>query len=192
MALTNPTADAEWLRDSLGHYRRALDVDVTPLLVRLKDLLVDTRAKGRKVIFAGNGASSAISSHAAVDFTKAAGVRAITFHDVDLITCFANDYGYERWIEQALAAYADAGDVVVLISSSGRSPNIIRAAAHARDRGLTVVTLTGFAPDNPLRQMGDLALWVDSRSYNVVESVHQIWLLMVCDLIVGRMEYPVA
>ena len=84
------------------------------------------------------------------------------------------------------------GDVVVLISSSGRSLNVIRAAEHARGRGLTVVTLTGFAPDNPLRHMGDLSLWVDSRSYNVVESVHQIWLLMVCDLIVGRMEYPVA
>lgn len=190
MAVADPTPDAEWLRACLDQYRRALETDVTASLVQLKDLVGETRARGRKLILAGNGASSAIASHAAVDFTKAAAVRAITFHDVDLITCFANDYGYDRWIEQALAAYADQGDVVILISSSGRSPNVIRAADYARGRGVKVVTLTGFAPDNPLRQLGDLSLWVDSRAYNVVESVHQIWLLMVCDLLVGTMEYP--
>jgi len=190
LALTYPTPDADWLRDCLGHYRRALDADVIASLVRLKELVTATRARGGKLICAGNGASSAIASHAAADYTKAAGVRAVTFHDVDLITCFANDFGYERWIEQALAAYADDADLVILISSSGWSPNVLRAAEYARGRGLTVVTLTGFAPDNPLRQLGDLSLWVDSRAYNVVESVHQIWLLMVCDLLVGFMEYP--
>lgn len=188
--MTDPIRDAEWLRDCVARYRQALEVDVTASLVELKTLVAATRARGGKVIFAGNGASSAIASHAAVDFTKAAKVRAVTFHDVDLITCFANDYGYEQWVERALQAYADDGDLVVLISSSGRSPNMIRAAEHARNRGLTLVTLTGFAPDNPLRQLGTLSLWLDSRAYNVVESVHQIWLLMVCDLMVGVMEYP--
>jgi D-sedoheptulose 7-phosphate isomerase len=188
--MPNPASDVTWLRDCLNQYRAALDADVTDSLIQLKTIIADTRTRGGKLIFAGNGASSAIASHAAVDFTKAAAVRAITFHDVDLITCFANDYGYDRWIAQALAAYADDRDVVVLISSSGGSPNVLRAAEYAKGRGLPLVTLSGFSPDNPLRQLGDLSLWVDSRSYNVVESVHQIWLLMVCDLLVGVMEYP--
>ncbi len=187
--MTTSTRDVQWLRDCLDQYRRALDADVTADLIRLRDLCIEVRATGKKVIVAGNGASAAMASHVSVDFTKAAGVRAVTLHDVDLITCFANDYGYERWLEQALSAYADDGDLVVLISSSGRSPNILRAAEHARSRGLRVVTLSGFAPDNPLRGMGDPAFWVDSCAYNVVESVHQIWLLMVVDLLVGKTEY---
>lgn len=182
--------DSGKVQEFLAQYRKALDADVTAELLQLKRLVEDTRARNGKVIIAGNGASSAIASHVAVDFTKAAGVRAVTFHDVDLITCFANDYGYDRWVEQAIAAYADDADLIVLISSSGKSPNILRAAEYSRARGMKVATLSGFDPDNPLRGLGDVALWVDSRSYNVVESIHQIWLLMVCDLLVGHMSTP--
>ncbi|TAK12832.1 MAG: SIS domain-containing protein [Acidobacteria bacterium] len=167
-----------------------MSVDVAADLVRLKHEVEATRARDGKVILAGNGASSAIASHVAVDFTKAAGVRAVTFHDVDLITCFANDYGYDQWIEQALVAYADERDLVILISSSGKSPNVLRAAEYARRRGMRVATLSGFDAANPLRALGDIALWVDSRAYNIVESVHQIWLLVVCDMLVGHMENP--
>lgn len=181
--MSDSVRDAEFLRECLGNYQRALDAEMTPALTELTRLMQASKARGGKVIFAGNGASSAIASHVAVDFTKTAGVRAVTFHDVDLITCFANDYGYEQWVARSLEAYADAGDLVVLISSSGQSPNMVRAAEYARGHQLTLVTLTGFSPDNPLRQMGDLSLWLDSRLYNVVESVHQIWLLMVCDLL---------
>lgn len=181
--------DAANVQEFLSQYTRALSADVVADLLRLKQAIEDTRARDGKVILAGNGASSAIASHVAVDFTKAAGVRAVTFHDVDLITCFANDYGYERWIEQALAAYADDRDLVILISSSGKSPNILRAAEHAQRRNIALATFSGFAPDNPLRAIGQPSLWVDSRSYNVVECVHQIWLLVVCDLLVGQTEY---
>ena len=86
--------------------------------------------------------------------------------------------------------HADAGDLVILISSSGASENMLRAAATAKAAGLYVVTMSGFAPDNPLRSLGDLNLWVNSRAYNIVEMTHQIWLLAVCDAIVGTSEYP--
>lgn len=165
--------------------RRLRDV-ATIDLERLGVMFREAQTRGRKVLLAGNGASAAIASHVAVDLTKTAGIRAMTFNESDLITCFANDYGYEHWIAKAIAAYGDAGDVVVLISSSGASPNVVNAAIHARAAGLAVVTLSGFDPANPLRALGDLNLWVDSRAYNVVETTHQSWLLASLDSIVSN------
>jgi len=136
---------------------------------------------GRKVILVGNGGSAAMASHVAVDLTKTAGIRAVTFNEADLLTCFANDYGYPLWVEKALEFYADPGDAAVLISSSGRSPNIINGATAARARGLHVVTFSGFDADNPLRSLGELNFWVNSRSYNVVEMAHHVWLVAAVD-----------
>ena len=152
--------------------------DVTPQALDSVCLsLVDAQAQNRKVILAGNGGSAAIASHVSVDLTKAAGVRAVSFNESDLITCYANDFGYQHWVAKAIESYGDAGDVAILISSSGQSPNIVNAARCARDRGLTVLTLSGFAAANPLRALGDQNLWVNSDSYNIVETVHQSWLL---------------
>ena len=182
---------AQWLRAYLDLYRSALsDEQVLWRLLELKDLMLRTQAHAGKVIFVGNGGSAAIASHCAVDFSKTAGVRCVNFNEADLITCLANDYGYERWVEKALELYADPEDLVVLISSSGRSANMVKAAEHARARHLTLVTLTGFDSDNPLKQLADLSLWIDSHAYNVVEITHHVWLLAVCDLIVGKPEYP--
>ena len=182
--------DKAWLDAYLNRYRESIYVPgVEDALVRLRDLLVETGAKGRKVIIAGNGGSSAIASHCAVDFTKQAKIRCINFNEVDLITCFANDYGYERWVEKALDFYADTGDTVIFISSSGKSANMVNAAKFGSEKKLNIVTFTGFAEDNPLKQLGQINLWVNSRAYNIVEMTHHIWLLAVCDLIIGDAEY---
>lgn len=122
-----------------------------------------------------------MASHVAVDLTKAAGVRAITFNEANLITCFANDYGYEKWVEKAIESYAAKDDLVILISSSGQSQNILNGARTAKKMGLKLVTLSGFKSDNPLRALGDLNLWINSHQYNYVEMVHHIWLLAVVD-----------
>ncbi len=180
-----------WLSEYFARYRTVLsDEQVWDDLLELKALLIDTHARGKKTILAGNGGSAAIASHCAVDLTKNAGIRCVNFNEADLITCFANDFGYAWWLEKALAAYADEGDLVILISSSGKSANIVNAARYAVMRGLSVVTLSGFAPDNPLKALGRLNLWVDSRAYNIIETVHQMWVLAVCDLIIGKAEYP--
>jgi len=137
-----------------------------------------------KIICVGNGGSAAMASHVAVDFTKAAGIRAVNFNEADLITCFANDYGYENWVEKALEAYADAGDLAILISSSGKSQNILNAAEKANEMGLSVITVSGFLSDNPLRKLGDLNLWVDSTEYNIVEMTHHVWLVAIIDYLI--------
>lgn len=183
--------ETKWLSEYFDRYKQAIfQQDKYNELVQLKELLKATQVAGKKVILAGNGGSAAIASHCAVDFTKSAAIRCVNFNEADLITCFANDYGYEHWLEKALEFYADDGDLIILISSSGKSPNIVFAAKYAISRGLKVVTFTGFAEDNPLKKLGQLNFWVNSRAYNVIEMTHQIWLLAVCDLIIGKAEYP--
>ena len=139
-----------------------------------------------KIICVGNGGSAAMASHVTVDFTKAAGMRAINFNEADLLTCFANDYGYENWVARALEFYADEGDLVILISSSGQSPNILNGAKQAREMGIPILTLSGFRSDNPLRTLGDVNLWVDSSSYNIVEMTHHVWLLAMIDYLIEQ------
>lgn len=174
----------------IGHfekYRRAIvESDVVADLIALKRRMTGVAQEGRKVIVAGNGGSAAIASHSALDLTRAAGVRCLNFGDASLVTCLANDFGYDRWLVKALELYADEGDLVLLISSSGVSENIVGAAVWARSAGHGVATFTGFAASNPLRSKGDINFWVDSREYNIVEMTHQIWLLALCDLITAN------
>lgn len=186
----NTKETTSWLKEYFQLYHKLLcQTNVTDQLIQLKDLFEKTHRAGKKIIFIGNGGSSAMASHCAVDFTKNAKVRCINFNEADLITCFANDFGYERVFEKALEFYSDQGDVVVCISSSGKSRNVLNAASFACAKGLVLVTFTGFGVDNPLAGMGQINLCVDSRAYNVIENTHQIWLLAVCDLIIGKAEY---
>ena len=150
----------------------------------LAKLLEECQQSGRKIIIAGNGGSSAIASHVSVDLTKAAGIRAINFNEADLITCFSNDYGYENWVSRALASFGDPGDILILVSSSGQSRNMLNAASIAKSMNIPVVTFSGFLSSNPLRSMGKLNFWVDSDQYNIVEMTHHIWLLAVVDNLV--------
>lgn len=170
---------------------QALEKVDSSQLIEIANKINNLSKKSKKIIIAGNGGSAAIASHVAVDFTKAAHVRAINFNEADLITCFANDYGYENWIVEALRAYADEGDLLILVSSSGKSENIINAAKEASKRGLQLVTLSGFAHDNPLRDLGEINLWADSSEYNIVEMTHHIWLLAIVDYVIGATQEKV-
>jgi len=178
--------DQEFIDDYFARYKQALDASAPAGLMKFRVLSERVRENGNKLIFAGNGASASISSHAATEFTQCAKVRTVSFNDHNLITAFSNDYGYENWVARALESYADSGDLVVLISSSGTSANIVNAAKYSREHDLEVVTFSGFAPDNPLRAMGMLNFWVDSRAYNVIESMHLIWVLTVANFL----EHP--
>ena len=88
--------------------------------------------------------------------------------------------------------YAESHDVLILISSSGNSPNVINAAKLANEKGINLITFTGFSKDNPLKKRGNINFWIDSKAYNVIEGIHQIWLLSICDLIIGKTEYSVS
>lgn len=154
------------------------------LLEEAANIISECSRSGRKLIVVGNGGSAAMASHVAVDFTKAASIRAITFNEADLITCFANDYGYEQWVVEALNSYADPGDVAILISSSGTSKNIVNGAVQAKKLGLKALTLSGFSKNNDLIDKGDVNFWIDSSSYNIVEMTHHVWLVAIIDYLI--------
>ena len=159
-------------------------------LIQVKDALVTAFDCGKKVIIVGNGGSASIANHFSVDLTKNAGIRCINFNESDLITCFSNDYGYEKWVEKAVEFYGDEGDVFIAISSSGSSKNILNGCRAAREMNFSmVITFSGMGSINPLRKLGDINLWADSRAYNHIENIHQFWLLTVVDLIIGKAEY---
>jgi len=186
------TTNSTWLKDYFDEIHRAVSTFGIPEeLIEIRTLWKSASTSGNKILFAGNGGSAAIASHCAVDLTKNAGLRSITFNEVDLITCFANDYGYSEWLAKAVEAYGDKGDVLVLISSSGRSPNVLRAAEVGKKMGLPVITLSGFEANNPLRETGDINLWVDSQSYNVVEMTHHIWLLAAMDMEIAMKNHGI-
>ena len=158
--------------------------------INAKDILVQAKKDSAKIIICGNGGSAAIASHVSVDLTKNANIRSVNFNESDLITCFANDYGYERWVEKAVDYYADNKDILILISSSGKSPNMINAAKAARNKKVSkIITFTGHNKDNPLSKLGDINFWINSKAYNFVENTHQVWLLTIVDLIIGKREY---
>ena len=180
-----------FLEKYLNDLSKIIEPDAQNLkkLYLVKDLFISTSKKKGKILIFGNGGSSAIASHVSVDLTKNARIKAINFNEADLITCFSNDYGYERWIEKAIDFYADYKDIVVLISSSGRSKNMINACTAAKRKRIKVISFTGHSRNNPLSKKGNLNLWVNSKAYNFVENTHQIWLLAICDLIIGKREY---
>ena len=164
--------------------------EIVEKIISVRDILVQTKRNNAKVIIFGNGGSAAIASHVSVDLTKNANIRSVNFNEADLITCFANDYGYERWIEKAIDFYADDKDVLILISSSGKSPNMINACKAARNKKISkIITFSGHDKNNPLSKLGDVNFWINSKAYNFVENTHQVWLLTIVDLIIGKREY---
>ena len=164
--------------------------EITEKLLQVYNLLLEVQSKNKKVLIFGNGGSAAIASHFSVDLTKNAKLRCVNFNESDLITCFSNDYGYDRWVEKTIDFYGDKGDLLIVISSSGLSKNMINGVKAARNGNFSsVITLSGFSKDNPLNQLGDVNLWANSNAYNFVENIHQIWLLAVVDLVIGKREY---
>ena len=177
-------SDQQFINSYLDDFIRALkpEDDVVESLIQVKNLLISVNENKKKTLIFGNGGSAAIASHFSVDMTKNGNIRCINFNESDLLTCFSNDYGYDNWVKQALRFYLDSGDIVILISASGNSQNMINAAKFLKNKKNYLVTLTGFNGFNKLSKYGNLNFTVNSKVYNLIENVHQYWLLMLCDL----------
>ena len=160
-------------------------------ILEFKNSILETNKNGGKLIFVGNGASASLSSHAATDFSKQAKIKAIALNDHNLITALSNDYGYELWVKNALKFYAEQGDRIIFISVSGQSQNLINGIDYANSLNIDTSSLTGSFENNPLKLKSKNHLWVNSKAYNIVESVHTIWITLIIDLIVGYPEYEV-
>jgi len=149
------------------------------------EMMATTHQGGNKLMFVGNGGSAGICGHMATDFSKNGDMRAIAFNDAAVLTCLANDYGYEHVFAKQIEWHAARGDLLIAISSSGCSRNILNAASAARKAGCRIVTLSGFRPGNPLRVLGDINLYIASQDYGFVEVGHLAILHGILDIQMG-------
>tara|TARA_B110000008_G_scaffold174917_1_gene174572 strand:+ start:1644 stop:2210 length:567 start_codon:yes stop_codon:yes gene_type:complete len=185
-------SDHKFIKNYLEDFAQLIqpNKELVENLIMARDLILKTSLKKNKVLIFGNGGSASIASHVSVDLTKNAKIKCLNFNEASLITCFSNDYGFHHWTEKAIDFYGNDGDMLIVISSSGKSVNMLNAVKAARNRNFSsVITLSGFSENNPLSKLGNLNLWVDSNEYNFVENIHQIWLLMIVDLLIGKRDY---
>jgi D-sedoheptulose 7-phosphate isomerase len=136
---------------------------------------------GRRVFVIGNGGSAAVASHVVNDLVNMTLTRAHSLSDPALLSCMTNDFGHDVALSRILEVWCERGDLLIAISSSGRSANICIAANTARRLGATVMTLTGFEAENQLRKLGDINLWLDSKNYGLVETGHAFVLHHLTD-----------
>ncbi len=155
--------------------------DLETEIISLQERLLKLKNDHRNLYIVGNGGSAGVAAHAVTDFFNVAKIRATTLHESSLLTCMANDFGYENAVARMLAQLINPGDAVIAISSSGNSMNMRNAATIASERGAYVVTLTGFSANNPLRDLGHTNIWLDSDDYGFVEVGHQFILHNIAD-----------
>lgn len=147
----------------------------------LSKLFEDISKSGGMVYLVGNGGSSGIISHSSIDFINACKMRAMPMTDNSILTCLANDYGYENVFSEGLKTLFSDRDILIAVSSSGNSKNILNAAKVAKDKGGKVVTFSGFKSENPLRSAGDYNFWLNSTNYGKVEIGHALLLHILTD-----------
>lgn len=163
-------------------------------------LLMAARMSGNTVFFIGNGGSAATASHFANDISIGTRTgdkqpfRTVSLTDnVAVMTALANDEGYDRMFVDQLKVHMRDGDSLVAISASGNSPNLIVAVDYARERGATVVGLTGF-DGGKLREKSDISLHVSTAKgeYGPVEDVHMIFDHLIGSYLIAEVKRQVA
>lgn len=152
----------------------------------LADCFSWMKKNGQQIFFIGNGGSSAIASHMTADYMKNGGMKTYSLYDSAVTTCMGNDYGYDYVFSRPLEFLCNSNDLLVAISSSGNSKNIVNAIQVAKEREAKVITLSGFKPDNTIRKMGDYNIYVPISHYGIVESIHNLILQQIVDEIMDR------
>ncbi len=132
----------------------------------------------------GNGGSAGIAQHMTADFLKNGGIRTYNMYGQSTMTCISNDLTYEYVFCKQIEMLTENRDIMIAISSSGESENIVKAIKAMREIGGEVITFTGFRKANRIRNMGDINVYVPSEHYGMVESVHNMVLQQLVDMIV--------
>jgi len=154
----------------------------TDKIISICDLLKKMKSQNTVHIF-GNGGSATIASHFSMDLTNNTSIKCLAYNDPALITCYSNDFKYENWVSRSITKYGKKNDIVILISSSGKSKNMINAIKAARKKKFkSIISFTGFDKKNYLNKNSDISLWVNSKKFNLIENSHQFYLLMIVDL----------
>ncbi|MBO6837984.1 MAG: SIS domain-containing protein [Alphaproteobacteria bacterium] len=173
------------VRDGVSTDRDGAAASIDNGLATACRLLTELKSGGGVLRIVGNGGSAAIASHMSVDFSKRGGIAAVAHNDAGMLTCLSNDLGYDQVYAHQIGLHGRAGDLLIAISSSGRSANILNACNSARDKGMKIVTLSGFKSDNPLRRLGDVNFYIASEEYGPVELSHMMLLSAAIDMLLG-------
>ena len=173
----------EYLKNYFEDFKKAFEQSSTENIYLFNNILkiLKEMNKENKIVFFGNGASNTIANHALIDFINLTGLKCVSLNDIGLITGWSNDYGYENIVEKYVTEQMNKDDILFLISSSGESDNVIKGCEKAKEKGIKTVTLTGFKEDNNLRNVGYINLWVNSTDYNIVESIHNFWIVSIAE-----------
>lgn len=160
----------------LEHYKQCLD-NIPPSKLQILKTIIDSY---HDIIILGNGGSNAISCHIAEDYTKALGKRAICFGDSARMSCYANDYGWDNAYTKFVEHFISDCTLVILISSSGNSENILNAAQYCIDNNIPIITLSGFKDSNKLNELyaskSLINFYINSSDYGIVECIHELIL----------------
>ena len=173
-----------YFKKYLKKFQFLLEEVKTSDIETISKIFIDCKKKKNSVFIFGNGGSASIASHVSTDLNKVCNIKSRNFNEASHITCFSNDYGYDNWITQTLKIYLKKSDIVILISSSGNSKNIVNAGKYCIKKKIKFITLTGFNKKNNLYSLSSskgLNIWVNSKNYNFVENLHQIILLLAVD-----------
>jgi D-sedoheptulose 7-phosphate isomerase len=183
----------DYLRQSRDVVQAALDDrDFCNAVAAIVDVTANALASGHKLLIAGNGGSAGDAQHIAgeflsrLHFDRAPMAALALTTDSSVLTAIGNDYGYDRVFERQIRGLGNPGDVFVALSTSGRSPNILRAIEAARDRRLAVVGMTGRSGDD-MRRACDICLLAPSASTPLIQQVHIIVGHIVCALVEQRL-----
>ncbi len=178
---------SKYFKNYSNSINKILDEVDTDLIKETVNLIKKIIKNKKKIYIIGNGGSSSIASHVSVDFTKVAKIPSINFNNANLITCFANDFKYENWVSESIKSYCDKKDLIILISSSGTSQNILNAAKYCKSKNMNLITFTGFSSKNPLSKMGKINFHTKSNNYNYIEMSHHIILVSIVDIFANNL-----
>ena len=169
-----------------------IDNNIKKKISQTANLFKKCNAKGGRVVFFGNGGSASTANHVSVDLSKNAKISSINFNESNLITCFSNDCGYSNWMKKSIELYCNKNDIIVLLSVSGSSENIINETKISKKKKLPIITFTGFKKNKVMKlNENGINFHVKSNSYNIVEIVHHVYLLSIVDFIIGKSRYSV-
>ena len=158
-------------------------------LNKIYDLILKTSKKKGKILIFGNGGNISTAAHFATDMTKNAKIKTMVFNDPNLITCFSNDYGFNQWVKKTIEYYGSKKDLIILLSVSGESQNLVNAAKYCKKNKINCISISGFKRNNSLSRYAKISLWINSKSYNLVEIIQMTILLSFIDKKIGSLTY---
>jgi phosphoheptose isomerase len=177
-------------------FKDALDGVASDEVEKLCEAVLTATQNGRQIFVIGNGGSASVAEHLCCDWTKGTqceGHPIIKSRSLNsngaLFSALANDYGYEHVFDSQIGFFGEEGDILIAVSSSGNSPNIINAVEAAKRRRMIVAGLSGFK-GGALREICDIPVYVASSNYGIVEDVHQSIMHIIAQYIACRRDNP--